>query len=135
MMIVNSTTPAGSGGTERSSSLSSLDMNYDAFLQLLISSMKNQDPTKPNDPDQMMSQLASFAGVEQTIKLNNKLDSLLSVSGGGQAAALVGKTIESLDGATKGIVSSVVVSAGNFSATLADGTKFDLGNGFKVSAS
>lgn len=133
-MIVNSATSNGTGTEKKTASLSSLDMNYDAFLQLLISSMKNQDPTKPNDPDQMMSQLASFAGVEQSIKLNNKLDSLLSVSGGGQAAALVGKAIESLDGETKGVVSSVVVSDGKFSAILKDGTEFDLSTGFKVSA-
>jgi flagellar basal-body rod modification protein FlgD len=135
-MIVNSAT-SGTAGTQSktTASLSSLDMNYDAFLQLLISSMKNQDPTQPNDPDQMMSQLASFAGVEQSIKLNSKLDSLLSISGGGQAAALVGKSIESLDGKQKGIVASVVVADGEFSATLKDGTGFDLSKGFKVTAS
>ncbi len=134
-MIVNSSTAATAAEARKTASLSSLDMNYDAFLQLLISSMKNQDPTKPNDPDQMMSQLASFAGVEQSIKLNTKLDSLLSVSGAGQAAALVGKSVESLDGKVKGVVSSVVVSDGEFSATLKDGTTLDLSNGFKVSDS
>lgn len=134
-MLVNSATSAAADSSKKpTASLSSLDMNYNAFLQLLISSMKNQDPTKPNDPDQMMSQLASFAGVEQSIKLNSKLDSLLSVSGGGQAAALVGKSIESLDGKQKGVVTSVTVSDGTFSAALKDGTSFDLSAGFKVTA-
>ena len=45
-------------------------VDYNAFLQLLIAQMKNQDPTKPMDSAQLMSQLASFSNVEQGIKIN-----------------------------------------------------------------
>ena len=36
-------------------------LDYNAFLQLLIAQMKNQDPTKPMDSAQYMAQLASFS--------------------------------------------------------------------------
>ena len=36
-------------------------LDYNAFLQLLIAQMKNQDPTKPTDPAQFIAQLASFS--------------------------------------------------------------------------
>lgn len=109
------------------------DLNYDSFLKLLIASMKNQDPTKPNDPAETMSQLASFSNVEQSIKLNEKLESLLSVSSAGEAAALIGKTAESLDGTVSGIVKSVELSAAGLVVILDNGKRLAVNAGFRIS--
>ena len=88
---------AGPSFRSTASDAAKAKLDYDAFLQLFVSSMKNQDPTKPNDPAQSLSQLASFSNVEQSIKLNEKLDSLLGASSAGVAASLVGRTVGSLD--------------------------------------
>ncbi len=40
------------------------------FLQLLVAQIKNQDPTKPVDSTQFMTQLAQFSNLEQLISLN-----------------------------------------------------------------
>ena len=53
-------------------------VDYNAFLKLLIAQMKNQDPTKPMDSAQFIAQLASFSNVEQGIKMNQKLDTLMT---------------------------------------------------------
>lgn len=61
------------GQTSSRQAGSSLDQ--EAFLQLLITQMKTQDPTKPMESTEYMSQLASFSQVEQSVQLNSKLDS------------------------------------------------------------
>ncbi|WP_417483407.1 flagellar hook assembly protein FlgD [Maricaulis sp.] len=59
------------------SSQASLANNYEMFLSLLTSQMKNQDPLDPLDSTQFVDQLVSFSGVEQQIAQNQNLESLL----------------------------------------------------------
>jgi flagellar basal-body rod modification protein FlgD len=120
-----------SGGASAESAKA--DVDYNSFLKLLIASMKNQDPTKPNDPAETLSQLASFSSVEQGIKLNEKLDSLLAVSSVGQAAGLIGKNVESLDGKIGGIAKSVEMSGSGLVVILASGKRLAISDGIRVS--
>jgi flagellar basal-body rod modification protein FlgD len=52
------------------------EMDKDAFLQLLVAQMKNQDPSSPMDNNQFINQSAAFSSLEQLINLSEKLDSL-----------------------------------------------------------
>jgi flagellar hook assembly protein FlgD len=61
----------------RGADKASASLNYDNFLKLLMAQMKNQDPTDPMDASQQIAQLATFSQVEQTIKTNTNLESLL----------------------------------------------------------
>src|SRR6185436_6587082 len=47
--------------------------NRDTFLQLLVAQIKNQDPLKPNDGIQFLSQLAQFSELEQLIAIRQQL--------------------------------------------------------------
>lgn len=132
-MIVNDASSATSqAAPARAQASSSVD--YDSFLKLLVASMKNQDPTKPNDPAQMLSQLASFSSVEQAIQTNAKLDQLLASAATGQAAALIGKDIASLDGAIAGRVTAIEMAGGGLTAILADGRRIAIGDGVRITA-
>ncbi len=75
--ILNSGTPAqtasGAAGTR-------LAEDFDNFLLLLTTQLKNQDPTAPMDANQFTQQLVSFAGVEQSIATNTNLEKLLALS-------------------------------------------------------
>jgi flagellar basal-body rod modification protein FlgD len=51
-----------------------LDQN--AFLKLMIAQLKNQDPTKPQDPSEFMSQLAQFSQVTSTQNMEKSIDTL-----------------------------------------------------------
>ena len=108
-------------------------MNYNSFLMLLIATMKNQDPTQPNDPSQTMSQLASFSGIEQSMKLNAKLDTLLAIDAGGQATSLIGKTVSAADGSFNGKVESVEIGELGLIANLDSGDRVLIGPGVIVS--
>lgn len=113
--------------------LAKADLDYDSFLKLLIATMQNQDPTKPNDPAETLSQLAAFSTVEQNIKLNGKLDTLLAVSAAGQAATLIGRTITSADGLISGVATSVELAPGGLVAILASGARLPLSGGTRIS--
>ena len=109
-------------------------VNYNDFLQLMVSELKNQDPTSPADPTQYLSQLASFSQVEQQLNTNTKLDTLLTSQALSQADTTIGRTVTSTDGATSGVVSSVAIgSTGTLTATLANGQTLVLGNGETLS--
>ncbi|MDB5318054.1 MAG: hypothetical protein JWO24_3898 [Rhodospirillales bacterium] len=71
--------------------------DFNTFLTLLTTQLKNQSPTDPLDTNQMTAQLVQFASVEQQITTNQNLTQLLSLQQNSAltaAAALVGKRVE-----------------------------------------
>jgi flagellar basal-body rod modification protein FlgD len=63
--------------------------DFDSFLQLLTTQLKNQDPLSPLDANQFTEQLVQFSAVEQAIKSNDVLGQLLAVIRGDQIARSV----------------------------------------------
>jgi flagellar basal-body rod modification protein FlgD len=108
-------------------------LGYDAFLQLLIAELKNQDPTKPMDSAQYIGQLASFSNVEQSVKTNAKLDALMTSINLAQAEGMIGHAVTSADGATAGTVVSVEVTSDGPRATLDNGKTLMVGPGITIS--
>src|SRR5215469_12889187 len=71
--------------------------NFDTFLTMLTTQLKNQDPLSPVDTSQFTQQLVSFSEVEQQINTNKNLQQLLQLQTTDQAIAaapLVGQTIQ-----------------------------------------
>ncbi len=76
--------------------------NFTTFLQLLTTQLKNQNPLDPLDTNQFTQQLVQFAQVEQQMKSNDQLSSLVSLEKSAQAStalAYVGATVV-VDGST-----------------------------------
>ncbi|MEE7475381.1 flagellar hook assembly protein FlgD [Methylobacterium hispanicum] len=72
--------------------------NFTQFLTLLTTQLKNQNPLDPMDTNQFTQQLVQFAGVEQQLKANDRLDSILASSKAASTASAtsyIGQTIES----------------------------------------
>ena len=70
--------------------------NFTEFLQLLTTQLQNQDPLSPMDTNQFTQQLVEFAQVEQQMKSNNSLSTLVTLQQSAQATqalALVGATV------------------------------------------
>ncbi|MBQ4854402.1 flagellar hook capping protein [Rhodanobacter sp. B2A1Ga4] len=66
------------------------------FLSLLVQQMRNQDPTKPMDSSQMVSQLAQISQVSATQSLQTSFDSLGKSLQGNQmlqASGMVGRSV------------------------------------------
>jgi flagellar basal-body rod modification protein FlgD len=109
-------------------------VDYDAFLKLLVAQLENQDPTNPTDSAEFMAQLASFSNVEQSIKANAKLDSLITSLALTQADGLIGKTVTSSDGTISGVVEEVRIVSGGAVAVLESGDEVKLEAGITVGA-
>ena len=123
-MTVSSTPPVASAAQSSAASSSTStsaaqSLNYNDFLTLLMSEMKNQDPTQPMDPSTMVSQLATVSEVGQAVQTNTNLASLLTATSLTQAENLIGQTITSADGATSGQVASVSVTSSGAAANAA----------------
>jgi flagellar hook protein FlgE len=77
------------------SSKAKLVDNFETFLSLLTTQLKNQDPLSPMDGNQFTQQLVQMTGVEQQL-LGNQLLSSLVAQGGATldgAVNLIGKTV------------------------------------------
>ena len=93
----NATNRIGAGSTMLAS-------NFETFLTLLTSQLKNQDPLSPVDSNQFSAQLTQMAGVEQQLLTNDLLKGLLAAQGGGGlagAATYIGKEATAAWSATK----------------------------------
>ena len=83
--VVSGTTPlptssSGASGPSLSSTAgSTLAGNFQTFLTLLTTQLQNQNPLDPLDTNQFTQQLVQFAGVEQQLKTNDQLTSLVSL--------------------------------------------------------
>jgi flagellar basal-body rod modification protein FlgD len=76
--------------TKSSVARKSLAEDMDAFLLLLTTQLKHQDPLSPLKPTEFTQQLVAFAGVEQQINTNSNLESLLTIQNSNFAASVVG---------------------------------------------
>jgi len=125
-------TTSGAAASNSSTAAASATLNYNDFLQLLIAQMKTQDPTSPMDASAQISQLASFSQVEQQIKTNSHLETVLSNQMLSQAASYVGKTIVSADASISGVVKEVSVFSDGILAITASGAKVLIQPGISV---
>lgn len=68
---------AVSTATSNNSALQSLSGNYTMFLKLLTTQLQNQDPLSPTDSTTFTQQLVQYSQVEQQIKTNDNLTTLV----------------------------------------------------------
>ncbi len=82
--------PATGSGANGAASTASLSSNFDTFLTILTAQIQNQDPLQPMDSSQFTEQLVQFSGVEQQIRVNTQLETLIKATNSGAGASLSG---------------------------------------------
>lgn len=95
-----SSTPAATAGTQTNAQ-QQLTGNFDTFLTLLTTQLKNQDPLNPTDSNQFTQQLVEFSQVEQQINTNDNLKTLINQGGsqtGSYAVGYLGKSVTVTNG-------------------------------------
>ena len=79
-MAVGSTT--GIGGTSTGADAASAatqktnQLGKDAFLQLLVTQLQHQDPTKPQADGEFLAQLAQFSSLEKLTQIADSIETL-----------------------------------------------------------
>lgn len=110
------TPPVGAAGPSTGAASTPLNkkgaMDKSAFLKLLVTQMKHQDPLNPTGNEQMAAQLAQFSSLEQLQDMN----ATLSAQASGNAAIIA--SIQA--SAALGTLGKTVVAAGD--AIVLDGT-------------
>jgi flagellar basal-body rod modification protein FlgD len=88
-------------------------LGKDDFLQLLLAQLAHQDPTKPMENTEFISQMAQFSSLEQMTNMNNEFGRLVDRLGSSESFAVLGKTVELSvgDTAITGTVESVTRGA------------------------
>jgi flagellar basal-body rod modification protein FlgD len=97
---VTSSTTTSNTSTARTS----LASNFETFLTLLTTQLKNQDPLSPLDSNKFTAQLTQMTGVEQQLLTNDLLTSLLTAQqsqGMTGASNYIGKEVTAVWSADK----------------------------------
>ena len=68
---------SASSASKSATSRATIADNFDTFLTILTTQLKNQNPLDPMDTNAFTQQLVQFTGVEQQLKTNDFLESLM----------------------------------------------------------
>ena len=100
------------------------DLKAQDFINMMVTQLQNQDPTKPADNAQLLSQMSQIGQLQANNTLTDSIKGLVLQNQIGSAGNLIGKTVQGVDDAqntVKGIVNSVKVQS--------DGVVLELDNG------
>jgi flagellar basal-body rod modification protein FlgD len=105
--------PSNEGNVPRNAAVS-----QEAFLKILLTQLRFQDPLKPVDNQQFLAQLAQFSAIEINRQQSEKIDTLLQMNSTGQAIGLLGQQVEVQGSAGSGVGEVTAVSFRTGEATL-----------------
>ena len=143
--MVTSAVSSATSSSAATKATGTAQLDRNAFLKLLIAQLQNQDPMKPMEDKEFISQLAQFSSLEQMQSLSQDFSNFSSGFGdfsagflafsrnqvASQAFGMIGHKVQYLDAKTgekvEGIVSSVGFAAGGTKLNIGD-TQVDLGN-------
>lgn len=103
-MAVNSIDSAALAQTTRNAGLS-----MDDLLKLLMTELSYQDPLKPVDNKDFLTQMAQFTSLDTTRQLNDNISQLMSTQSLNQSVGLLGKTVDAQTN-SNGVVSGQVTA-------------------------
>ena len=94
------------------SAQSAYGLDFQSLLKIILTQLTYQDPLKPVDNTQFVSQLAQFSQLQQSQTLNDQVTSLLAAQAATQATGLLGRTVDftTAAGTSSGIVKSISLS-------------------------
>ena len=138
-------------GPTISSTNNNSSLGKDAFLQILITQLQNQDPTSPMDDREFIAQMAQFSSLEQMQNMTKAMENLLISQEETQLmsyTSFIGKEVkwheltEELDENKKpiinegtGVINELKFSMGEPIFVLADGKELSPGNISSILAS
>lgn len=118
------TAPVSTKSSQQSAT-AAFGLGFDALLKIILTQLTYQDPLKPMDNFQFVSQLAQFSQIQLGQTANDKLTALAAAQTSVQAATLLGRTVDVGAGASlqSGIVTAVSLADGSPRLTIETAAK------------
>ncbi len=100
-------------------------LDKDDFLTLLVTQLKNQDPSAPLEDKQFIAQMAQFSQLEQTNNMTKEFEKMAGMLTASQAVNVLGKQVEISKGSA--VVTGTVtrVTNGLYPQVLVNGQYYD----------
>jgi len=113
---VGAAPPSGSAAvpSTENSATSAFNLSFESLLKIIMTQLSYQDPLKPMDNFEFVSQLAQFSQIQIGQTTNDTLQTLAASQATLQATSLLGKTVDIPSGAAvvTGKVASVAFADG-----------------------
>jgi flagellar basal-body rod modification protein FlgD len=109
---------------------SAFGLSFDSLLKIILTQLTYQDPLKPMDNFQFVSQLAQFSQIQLGQTTNDRLEAMVTAQANLQAAGLLGRTVDIPAGAAtiSGKVTSIAFQNGDPRLTLETADKQTISN-------
>lgn len=108
--------------TTLSQSTAAAGLSMNDLLKLMMTDLTYQDPLKPVDNKDFLTEMAQFTTLDTTRQLNTNIQALLTSQSLNQSVALIGKTVDATNnGATvSGTVTALHMVSGQAQITVTD---------------
>lgn len=84
----------GAIGPAASANPPAASLGLQDFMKILLTQLTYQDPLKPMDNQAFMAQMAQFTSLEQSQRLNDRVQQLIENQAALQSVGLIGRTVE-----------------------------------------
>jgi flagellar basal-body rod modification protein FlgD len=110
--------PANGGGA--GAATSAFGLSFESLMRIVLTQLTYQDPLKPMENFEFVSQLAQFSQIQLGQTSNDRLTQLVSAEGNSHAAALLGRTVDipAGNGVVSGKVSAITFQNGDARVTV-----------------
>lgn len=109
-----------STGNPSNAATNAFGLSFDALLKIILTQLTYQDPLKPMDNFEFVSQLAQFSQIQQAQTMNDRLETLVSAQATNQATGLLGREVDVPAGSAtlSGKVTAVAFQSGAPTVTI-----------------
>jgi flagellar basal-body rod modification protein FlgD len=97
-------------------------LDFQSLLKIILTQLTYQDPLKPVDNFEFVSQLAQFSQLQQSQQMSDAMASLLASQSATQATSLLGRKIFLRNGTISGTVTAVTFDSGGPRVTIKNGS-------------
>lgn len=91
--------PAATPSTLQNSATAAFGLEFESLLQIILTQLTYQDPLKPVENFEFVSQLAQFSQIQQSQTMSDRLLALLQSQATVQATSLLGRVVDIPSGA------------------------------------
>ncbi len=118
----------GTGGTQLQNN--NFNLKPADFLNMMITELQNQDPTKPTSSADLLSQMSQIGQLQSATTLQTSLQTMVLQNSISSAGNLIGKSVQGMDDQNEtisGLVTSVRVESNQVMLELDSGKSLQLG--------